>query len=66
MTEKELNTERQVHDLRVAVSDLLKLRIDPRTANLLNCHEGELLSALAALQVLCNELREERVMEAAE
>jgi hypothetical protein len=69
MTEQDLTTERKVHDLRVTVSDLLKLRCDRTTTHQLNEHEGSLLASLAALQLLCGELREDRkarIMEAAE
>jgi len=48
--------------LRNCTSALLKKRLDPKSAQEVADREGELLSALAALQMLCSDLRETRVV----
>lgn len=47
--------------LSKAITDLVRLRLDPVTAHLIANEEGNLLASLASLQFLCSDVREERV-----
>jgi hypothetical protein len=49
-----------ITDLSKAISDLVRLRLDPVTAPLVATEEGNLLSCLASLQFLCSDMRAER------
>lgn len=50
-----------VTTLSGAITDLVRLRLDPITADLVANEEGNLLACLASLQFLCSDLRETRV-----
>ncbi len=45
-----------------AISALIKMRLNRETAGAIEANEGRLLASLAALQMLCSDLRETRVV----
>jgi hypothetical protein len=58
--QQHLAVQAHVGTLASSISELVKLRIDPATEELIANEEGSLLAALAGLQLLCSELRVER------
>jgi hypothetical protein len=58
--QQHLAVQAHVTNLASSISELVKLRIDPATEQLIANEEGSLLAALAVLQSLCSELRVER------
>jgi hypothetical protein len=59
--QQHLAVQAHVGTLASSISELVKLRIDPATEHLIANEEGSLLAAMAGLQLLCSELRTERV-----
>lgn len=58
--QQHLAVQAHVGTLASSISELVKLHIDPATEELIANEEGSLLAALASLQLLCSELRDER------
>jgi hypothetical protein len=58
--QQHLAVQAHVGTLASSISELVKLRINPATEELIANEEGSLLAALASLQFLCSELRETR------